>query len=131
MTFQSRVIAIGAVILVAAFVYRCVEEAANIAGGPCVIDRIYGGYSAPNSERMAVVYVPGCGATVGFYTQVAIAQRSDSFVINRDPVVFSVKGLVPIIPKWIDNNTLEIPVPKDAEIGRQDASADGVKIVYR
>jgi hypothetical protein len=86
---------------------------------------------SPHYRRLAVVFEKDCGATTPFNTQVSIAAGTKPFSSDKFPSFLSLRGQHALTVGWLDEETIQIEIPKGAEVFRQDRRADGVAVLYR
>jgi len=86
---------------------------------------------SPNRDLIAVVFEKNCGATTPENTQIGI-QRSSSRSPENDLTPFVVvHGHHRLAIKWLDNDHIEITLPKNDKVYRQNSHAEGVSVTYR
>lgn len=85
--------------------------------------------ASPDGVRQVVVFSRECGATTGANTQAAIVPVGQSLADGADGFL-SIEGTHDLDPRWDGFGNLELTLPANAEISRQDEPA-GVTIIYR
>lgn len=97
---------------------------------PCGNDEIKK-FPSPNGEKVAYVFRRSCGATTGFWTQVSILNKEDSFK-NQAGNVFVSNDDGNIIVKWLNNHKLKITYhTTSGNGGKKKYEVNDVKIEYR
>jgi hypothetical protein len=85
--------------------------------------------SSPSGKMKAVVFNRGCGATVGFNTQVSLLRASVSLA-NDSGNVLVVDGKVPLKIEWESDEAVRIAGQLDSKIFKQEKSVSGVRVAY-
>jgi hypothetical protein len=86
---------------------------------------------SPDAKTVLVSYVVDCGATTPSSTQATLLRSGSKFSREAYPRFFSVKGEHDLAARWVDNATLEIAVPLNAEVYARETRAAGVVITYK
>lgn len=82
-------------------------------------------------QRVVVVFEKDCGATTPFNTQVSIAPKDSQFSSDDFPPVLSIKGQHELAIRWLDDETVQIEIPKGVQIYRQEKQANGITVLYK
>ena len=84
---------------------------------------------SPDAQFDLVTFTRTCGDTPE-NMQAAVVPLGE--LVPYDAASFvSVLAATALEPRWSDTGTVEITLPKDAEILRQDPSGAGIDVVYR
>jgi hypothetical protein len=92
-------------------------------------NEIYQTVRSPSGRMKAVVFNRGCGATVGFNTQVSLLPASAALP-NDGGNVLVVDDKVPLKIEWQSDDAVRIAGQLDTEIFKQEASVSGVQVAY-
>jgi hypothetical protein len=84
---------------------------------------------SPSAKRYAVVFNRGCGATVGFNTQVSILPAGIA-VPDESGNVLIVDGSIPLKIEWESDEMMQITGNIDTQIFKQEMSISGVRVAY-
>jgi hypothetical protein len=84
---------------------------------------------SPSGIFKVVTFGRGCGATIGFNTQVSIVD-ADSSVPDDTGNVMIVDDEVPLEIRWLSDNELAISGWRKTEVFKQEISVNGVRIRY-
>jgi hypothetical protein len=85
--------------------------------------------TSPSGAIKAVVFNRGCGATVGFNTQLSIFPANTALPDSGGNVL-TIDAGVPLRVQWESDSALRISGVPDARIVKQETSAAGVRVVY-
>jgi hypothetical protein len=77
----------------------------------------------------AVVFNRGCGATVGFNTQVSLLPASAALP-NDGGNVLVVDDKVPLKIEWESDEAVRIAGQLDTQVFKQEALVSGVQVAY-
>ncbi len=120
-----QVVAIVFFVGIGASVYTLIQEISK-----CSVV-VHKSIPSPDASRLAVVHEMGCGATVGFNTQVSIAPADRTFSRDRNPSFFSIRGQHDLAVRWVSDKVIEIEVPKAETIYGNDARVGDVTVEYK
>lgn len=95
------------------------------------ITEIHQAIPSPSGRLSAFVYEIDCGATTGFNRQVGFAASEWWFWFWQRPSFFSIHGQHDLSVRWTSEQSLEIVVPKNEAVYRQESAVDGIAIDYR
>jgi hypothetical protein len=84
---------------------------------------------SPSGKMHAVVFNRGCGATVGFNTQVSLLPAGAALP-NDGGNVLIVDSSVPLKIEWESDETVRITGKLDTQIFKQEESVSGVRVEY-
>lgn len=85
---------------------------------------------SPDGQFDLVVFSRDCGATTTANTQAALLPAGDT--VPDDAASFvSVGVATDFEPRWDGFGNIELTVPTDAEIYRQDETVAGISVIYR
>jgi hypothetical protein len=85
--------------------------------------------SSPSGKMKAVVFNRGCGATVGFSTQVSLLPASASLP-NAGGNVLVVGDKIPLKIEWESDEGVRIAGQLDSQIFKREESVSGVQVAY-
>lgn len=86
--------------------------------------------TSPDSQFDLVVFSRDCGASTGPNTQAAVIPAAD--VMPDDGASFASIGVAAdLAPRWDGFGNIELTIPEDAEIYRQDDTVAGIAVIYR
>jgi len=85
---------------------------------------------SPHLRRVAVIFEKDCGATTAFNTQVSIVSNANNFSSDDAPPVLAIKGQYDLRIKWLNDDAVQIEIPKGAQIYRQENRINNVTIRY-
>lgn len=97
-------------------------------GGVCE-NKISQTVVSPSGNMKAVVFNRGCGATVGFSTQVSLLPAS-ARMPNNGGNVLVVDDAVPLRIEWESDVAVRIAGRFDTQIFKKEASVSGVQVAY-
>jgi hypothetical protein len=123
----ALLIAIPIGTIAAAIAWQIVMESAL---EPTCSDEVLSEQKSPNGILVLSVYKSNCGATTDFAMTLSIRRASDDFDPSANNAVLVIDGDVPMTASWIDVDSIEVVIPKDAEIYRRDQDWNGVTISY-
>lgn len=83
---------------------------------------------SPSGKFDAVVFSRGCGATVGFNTQLSVLPVGKVLPEAGNAVV--VEGKSALRVRWVREAALEVSQSERGRIYKQEKSVDGVEILY-
>jgi hypothetical protein len=84
---------------------------------------------SPSGKKYAVVFNRGCGATVGFNTQVSLLPAGTGLP-NDGGNVLIVDDPVPLKIEWESDEMVRITGQLDTRIFKQEVSVSGVRVAY-
>lgn len=84
---------------------------------------------SPSGKMKAVVFNRGCGATVGFNTQVSVLPASAALP-NDGGNVLIVDDTVPLKLEWQSDQALRITGRFETRVFKQESSVDGIQVTY-
>jgi hypothetical protein len=127
--------------LISWIVIPVVVIGAVIAGGALSIEYFMRGFGAcktmihssipsPDGSKSIVIFEKGCGATVGFNTQVSIAPSQSAFSAERYPPFYVVSGQQEVQAKWRGNETVEVNIPGADQTFKREERVGSITIVY-
>ena len=86
--------------------------------------------AAPDQRFDLVVFSRSCGARTGPNTQAALIPMGDD--IPEDAASFvSIGADADLAPRWDGLGNIELTIPADATIYRQDDTVAGLAVIYR
>lgn len=104
--------------------------AALIAGcAPICENEVSAAVRSPSGKLKAVVFNRGCGATVGFNTQVSVLSAESALPDDKGNVLI-VDGRVPLALDWKSDGSLQIAGTLSSHIFKQESVVAGVRITY-
>jgi hypothetical protein len=86
---------------------------------------------SPKAEVNLVIFEVDCGATTPFNTQASIVPSGAIFSRETYPPFFVVKDRHELVAAWLEDRQVEIVVPHDEQVYRQDSMASGIAVVYK
>lgn len=86
---------------------------------------------SPSGKAALVVFERDCGATTPFNTQVSLLPAKKTFSPAAYPSFLSVRERQDLHVRWLDEASVEIVVPPDAQVYRQEPSVGGVAVTYK
>ncbi len=98
------------------------------ACSPDCQNEIIESHPSPDGAKKAVVFQRGCGATVGFNTQVSILAAEADTPDKANVLVMN--GKVPLRIQWKSDSSISISELPSKEIFKQETEAEGVQITY-
>jgi hypothetical protein len=84
---------------------------------------------SPSGNMKAVVFNRGCGATVGFNTQVSVL-AAGADLPNDGGNVLIVDDAVPLKLEWRSDQALRITERFETRVFKQESSVDGIQVTY-
>jgi hypothetical protein len=84
---------------------------------------------SPSGKMKAVVFNRGCGATVGFNTQVSVLPAGADLP-NDGGNVLIVDDAVPLKLEWQSDQALRITGRFATRVFKQKSSLDGIQVTY-
>lgn len=84
---------------------------------------------SPSGNMKAVVFNRGCGATVGFNTQVSLLPAS-ARLPNVGGNVLIVDDSVPLKVEWESDAAIRITGQLNTQVFKQESSVAGVQVAY-
>ncbi|WP_153067370.1 hypothetical protein [Steroidobacter cummioxidans] len=84
---------------------------------------------SPSENMKAVVFNRGCGATVGYNTQVSLLPAS-ARLQDAGGNVLVVDGTVPLKVEWESDVSIRIIGRLDTQIFKKEPSVSGVQVAY-
>lgn len=85
---------------------------------------------SPDNVFDLVIFSRDCGATTGFNTQAALIPHGDT--LPEDAASFlSIGTTADLAPRWDGPTAIELTIPPDAQIYRQDETVAGIALRYR
>lgn len=84
---------------------------------------------SPSGIMKAVTYHRGCGATVGFNTQISILPAGGTLPNGAGNVLIA-DGSIPLALRWKSDTSLQITGKLPAQVFKQENNAAGVRITY-
>lgn len=104
--------------------------AALIAGcAPICENEVSAAVRSPSGKMKAVVFNRGCGATVGFNTQVSVLS-AEAALPNAGGNVLVVDDDVPLALHWESDGSLQVAGTLPSRIFKQEQVVAGVRITY-
>ena len=104
--------------------------AASIEGcAPMCENEVSATVLSPSGKRKAVVFDRGCGATVGFNTQVSVLS-AEAVLPDDGGNVLIVDDDVPLVLHWESDGSLQIAGALTSRIFKQEHVVAGVRITY-
>lgn len=105
--------------------------ASLIAGcAPICENEVSGAVRSPSGKMKAVVFKRGCGATVGFNTQVSVLS-AEATLPNAGGNVLIVDDDAPLALHWESDGSLQITGTLSSRIFKQEHVVAGVLVTYR
>jgi hypothetical protein len=86
---------------------------------------------SPDAKANLVVFEVDCGATTSFNTQVSIVPSGAKFSRETYPPFFVVKERHELVAAWVGDRQVEIVVPHDEQVYRQDSMVSGIAVIYK
>jgi hypothetical protein len=101
-----------------------------IAGcAPICENEVSAAVRSPSGKMKAVVFKRGCGATVGFNTQVSVLS-AEAALPNAEGNVLAIDGAVPLDVHWESDDSLQIAGTLSSRTFKQEHVVAGVRITY-
>lgn len=118
------------VVVLAAFFGLFVGSMYYLLSSDCIpeIDR---SIRSPDGQFAAVVYMSHCGTLASDTTSVSIDPRTRRFSPEKSNPFFVIKDDPDFTVRWTDERTIEIVVPKDKHVYKQEQATDGIKVDYK
>jgi len=86
--------------------------------------------TAPDRQFDLVVFSRDCGTATGPNSQAALIPAGDE--LPEDATSFaSIGATVDLAPRWDGFGNIELTIPEDAEVYRQDDEVAGIAVIYR
>lgn len=86
---------------------------------------------SPDGRMSAIVYGVEGNATVGFNTQVSIAPADRPFSRDKNPSFLALAGQHDLAVSWVSDKLIEIDIPENVKVYRNEPSVSGVTIDYK
>jgi hypothetical protein len=86
---------------------------------------------SPTAEVNLVIFEVDCGATTSFNTQASIVPSGAKFSRERYPPFFVVKHRHELVAAWAGDREVEIVVPRDEQVYRQESIVSDIAVIYK
>lgn len=123
----ALLIAIPAVMIAVAITWEIVL---HVALEPVCDDQVLSEQKSPNGVLVLSVYRSNCGATADYAMGLSIRRAGDDFDPSPKNATLILGGNLPVTALWIDDENIQIDVPKGAEMFQSEHQWNGVTIRY-
>ena len=86
--------------------------------------------TAPDGRFDLVIFSRDCGTATGPNSQAALIPAGDDLPEDATSFV-SIGAIVDLAPRWDGFGNIELTIPEDAEVYRQDDEVAGIAVIYR
>ncbi len=86
---------------------------------------------APDIKVALLEFDVSCGATTGFSTQLSLLPGGSDFDRDKYPPFFIVGGRHNLVVQWTNDGKIEIVIPPNEQVYRQELSANGTAVIYK
>lgn len=118
--YRSEMLWTRAILITAALIAGC---------APICENEVSAAVRSPSGKMKAVVFNRGCGATVGFNTQVSILS-AEAALPNEGGNALIVDDNVPLALHWESDGSLQIAGELVSPVFKQENVVAGVRITY-
>jgi hypothetical protein len=93
-------------------------------------NEVVSAHASPSGRARVVVFERGCGATVGFTTQISIIRSEDALSDDDVGNVLIVDDKVSLAIRWASHEELSISGWRGTRVFKQAATVEGIRIEY-
>jgi len=88
-------------------------------------------FPTPDAKAVLITFDVSCGATTPFSTQVSLLPSGVEFSREKYPAFFVVEGQHDLAVHWRNDGEIEIVIPRNKQVYRQEPSANGIAVTYK